>query len=159
MSNNSVWPIDRTLSSTNTSDQSGPGSNGNEEVLHIPLSSSIIGRGLPLCRDAVGVFYSPIRLSWKGLKYCYLTLIILFDISPFFFTQDRDWLTWVKLYERLALVYVAGQPFPCLWYCPRYEVRGTIQLGPCVITGLARMRMKTASHYLRDSISWFLIQS
>ena len=59
--------------------QSGPGSEGNEGVRHIPKSSSItgtspsdslvsylghsMGGGLPLYRGAVGVFYSPSRLG------------------------------------------------------------------------------------------------
>ena len=34
----SIWPIDRTLSSATTAGQSGPGSDGNEEVLRIPQS-------------------------------------------------------------------------------------------------------------------------
>ena len=38
MSNNSFWPTDRTLSSVTTPDQSEPGSNGNEGVIHIPQS-------------------------------------------------------------------------------------------------------------------------
>ena len=37
--NNSIWPIDRTLTGTTTLGQSGLGSNGNEEVLHISQSS------------------------------------------------------------------------------------------------------------------------
>ena len=74
MSNHSIWPIDRTLSGATIPSQSGPGSNGNKEVLHVPQSSSIteaspsdclvsyqghslVGVFLPLCRDAVGVFY------------------------------------------------------------------------------------------------------
>ena len=36
----SVWPIDRTLSGTTTPDLSGPRSDGNEELLRIPQSSS-----------------------------------------------------------------------------------------------------------------------
>ena len=40
---NSIQPIDRTLSGATTPGQSGPGSNGNEGVLHIPQSSSIAG--------------------------------------------------------------------------------------------------------------------
>ena len=32
----SIWPIDWTLSGATTLGQSGPGSNGNERVLHIP---------------------------------------------------------------------------------------------------------------------------
>ena len=34
--NSSVWPIDGTLTGTITPSQSGPGSNGNEELLRIP---------------------------------------------------------------------------------------------------------------------------
>ena len=69
------------LSGATIPGQSGPGSNGNEGVLHIPQSSSItwnltirlfsviprtlVGEGgfLPLCRGAIGVFYSPSRLG------------------------------------------------------------------------------------------------
>ena len=43
MSNGSIWPIHRTLSSSTTLGQSGLGSNGNEGVLHIPQSSIISG--------------------------------------------------------------------------------------------------------------------
>ena len=39
MSNSSIRPIDRTLSSATTPDQSGPGINGNDGVLHIPQNS------------------------------------------------------------------------------------------------------------------------
>ena len=39
MSNNSIPPIDRTLSSATTPGLCGPGSNGNEEVLHIIQTS------------------------------------------------------------------------------------------------------------------------
>ena len=41
MSNSSIQPIDRALSSATTLGQSGPGSNDDEGVLHIPQSSSI----------------------------------------------------------------------------------------------------------------------
>ena len=41
MSNCFIWLVDKTLSSATTLDQSGPGSDGNEEILHIPQSSSI----------------------------------------------------------------------------------------------------------------------
>ena len=37
----SIWPIDRTLSGATTPGQSGPGSNGNEEVLRISQNSNI----------------------------------------------------------------------------------------------------------------------
>ena len=42
-----VLPIDRTLFGATTSGKSGPGSNGNEGVMRIPQSSSII-RASPL---------------------------------------------------------------------------------------------------------------
>ena len=67
--------MDRTLLSATTLGQSGPESTGNEEVLHIPKSSTTgaspsdflchiqdthwQGGVLPLCRDTVGIFYSP----------------------------------------------------------------------------------------------------
>ena len=41
MSNSSIWLIDRTLSGATTLGQSGLGSDGNEEVLCILLSSKI----------------------------------------------------------------------------------------------------------------------
>ena len=41
MSNSSIRPIDMTLSGATTPGQSWPGSDGNEEVLCIPQSSSI----------------------------------------------------------------------------------------------------------------------
>ena len=80
MSNSSIWPIDRTLSSAITPGQSGPGSGGNEGVLHLLQSSCITGAlpsdclvsypghsfgggGLPLCREADLAFYNP---SWMG---------------------------------------------------------------------------------------------
>ena len=76
----SISPIDRTLSGTTTPSQSVLWSDGNEGVLSIPQSFSITGtsppdcleshpehswRGvdLPLCRKAVGVFYTPSRLG------------------------------------------------------------------------------------------------
>ena len=85
MSNNSIWPIDRTLSGATTLDQNGPGSDGNEEVLCIPQTFSITGASasdglvscpghlfgeevLPVCRDAVGVFYSPSWLGYDGRR-------------------------------------------------------------------------------------------
>ena len=69
-----IWPIDRTLLDATTPGQSGPGKEG---VLHIPQSSSNLTIWschiqefrcgvLPLCKDAVGVFYSP---SWLGKLY------------------------------------------------------------------------------------------
>ena len=55
MSNSSIRPIDAT-----TQDQSGPGNNGNDEVLHILQSSRITGASPSDCfvsysEDSLGV--------------------------------------------------------------------------------------------------------
>ena len=94
MSNSSIWPINRTLSGTTTPSQSGPGSDGNEGVHHIPQSSNITGaspsdcsmsypghsfkRALLLYREAVGVFY-------------YLSLLRQLTISP----KIYGYITWL----------------------------------------------------------------
>ena len=75
--------MDRTLSAATTPGQSGPGSNGNEGVLRILQSYSIIEASfsdclmsysrhslvgvLPLCRDAVSVFYITSKLGHRTL--------------------------------------------------------------------------------------------
>ena len=38
----SIWPIDSTLSGATTPDQSGPGSNINEGVLHFPIAPALL---------------------------------------------------------------------------------------------------------------------
>ena len=71
--------------------QSGPGCDGNKEVLRIPQSSRIAGTSpsyclvsypgyllgvwgfLPLCREAVGVFYSP-RMYFGSKLYSLLMI-------------------------------------------------------------------------------------
>ena len=83
-----IWPRDKTLSGATTLGQSGPGSDGNEGVIHISQSSSITGASPPdylvsysghslwrsyLCRDAVGVFYSSSQLGkrfWWNTRLC-----------------------------------------------------------------------------------------
>ena len=78
--NSSIWLIDGTQKGTNTLGQSGPGSNGNEEVFHIhqrsrtgaSLSDDLVSqlghlrRGdlTILFRDAVGIFYNPSQFGW-----------------------------------------------------------------------------------------------
>ena len=43
MSNESIWPIDRSLSGATILGQTEPGSNGNEEAIHIPQRSCHAG--------------------------------------------------------------------------------------------------------------------
>ena len=42
MTNSSIWPIDRNLSGATTSGESEPGSDGNEEVLHISQTRALL---------------------------------------------------------------------------------------------------------------------
>ena len=77
------------LSGATTPAQSGPRSNGNKGVLCIPRTSpsdclvSYPGRSLggvlPLCRVAVGVFYS--RLGKKNSENCRLKLMTVLYIQ------------------------------------------------------------------------------
>ena len=89
MSNNSIWPIDRTLFAATSPSMSEPGSSGNERVLCIPQSSSITGVSvsewlmsctghslwevLPLYKASFGVFYSPSQQG-EGKMCIILTL-------------------------------------------------------------------------------------
>ena len=83
------------LTCTTTLSQSEPESNGNKGVLHIPQSSgtepspsdclvisrTLIGRVLPLVRDAVSVFYSPSQLDFKISEgFYFITPSIMYHI-------------------------------------------------------------------------------
>ena len=57
----SIWPIDRALLSANTPGQSGPGSDGNEGVLHIPGMSSSDCL-VPYPGHLLGVSYPPTKV-------------------------------------------------------------------------------------------------
>ena len=59
----SIWPIDRILSGATTLGQSGPGSDGTEEVLHIPQSSGITRTSPSDCL----MLYPGHPLEWGGL--------------------------------------------------------------------------------------------
>ena len=50
--------MDKTLSDATTSGQSGPGINGNEEVLHIPQRSSITGDSLRSANNNINIKYA-----------------------------------------------------------------------------------------------------
>ena len=87
----SIWPMEMTLSGATTLGQSGPGSDGNVEVFHIPQNSSITGTTpsyylvsypghslvvgvLIICREVVGIFYSPNRLAKYDFEVPWLCL-------------------------------------------------------------------------------------
>ena len=73
-----IWPLDKTLSGATTLGLSGPGSDGYEEVLHIPQSSKtgaspsdgftsypgfLLGESSPSAERKSDAFYSPNQLG------------------------------------------------------------------------------------------------
>ena len=79
MSNSSIWPIDRTLSGVTTLGQNEPGSNGNEEVLHIPWRSK--GGASP--SDCLASYPEN---SWRGGEF-YPSA----EMQLVYFTAPADW--------------------------------------------------------------------
>ena len=84
----SIRPIDRTLSGSTTLGQSGPGSDGNEGVLHILQNSSITGAPLSDCL----VSYPGHLL---GESYPSAEMQLVYSIVP---------VDWAKIVRRLGLV-------------------------------------------------------
>ena len=62
MSDNLIWPIDRTLSGATTPGQSEHESDSNEEVLRIPQSFSITEASLSDCLVSYPLFYTFIEM-------------------------------------------------------------------------------------------------
>ena len=81
MPNTSIWPIDMTLPGATTLGQSGSGSHGNEGVLHISQSSSIIG-DLPDC--LVPYLGHSFAVGWEG---SYPTA----EMQSVYFAGPADW--------------------------------------------------------------------
>ena len=106
----SIWSIDRTLSSATTLGQSGPWSSGNAEVLCIPRTSlsdflvsysghSLYMGVLPLCIDAVGVFYS---LSWLGNIEKSYTHTLSLSLSLYIYIYSN---THIAFYIQNAIIF------------------------------------------------------
>ena len=91
MSNSSIWPIDKTLSGATTLCQSGPGCDGNEEVLCIPQSFCITGASSSDCL----VSY-PGHSLWWGLSPLQRCSRCILQPQPT--EMDYDW--------KVTLVYV-----------------------------------------------------
>ena len=93
MSNSSIWPTDRILSSATTPCQSEPWSNNNEEVFHSPPKildyslairlftvismTLLVGDVLSPRRDAVRVFYSSSRLDTRPWFELYPPVVMI----------------------------------------------------------------------------------
>ena len=80
MSNSSIWPNDRTLSSATTMDQSGPECDGNDEVFCIPQSSSITGA---TSSDCLGSY------PWQSLRESYSST----EMQSVHSTASVNWVT------------------------------------------------------------------
>ena len=105
----SIWPIDRTISGATTPGHSAPGSNGIEGVLRIPQSPNITETSpsgclvsypghsfagwVPLCWDAVCVFYSPGQLGNTNLLFSriYLGEVKFWDILHHIGISNTRW--------------------------------------------------------------------
>ena len=118
---NSIWRIDWPQSDATTQGQSGPESDGNEGVLRVPQSSSntrtsssdclesypvhSLGESLPLCRYAVGVFYSPSRLGkWQIV----LTFLLWKHSDLVMITIEQRWLSGKLKFWLIALTFIQG---------------------------------------------------
>ena len=83
MSNSSTGPIHKTLSGAITPVQSGPGSDDNEGVHHIPQSSSITGASPS---DSL-MTYPEHSLAWGGRSYLSAERQLMYSTAP------ADWAT------------------------------------------------------------------
>ena len=78
-----IWPIDRALSGATTPCQSGPGSNGHEEVLHLLLPSFLLNIFLLFCIDSFSLLYTlPFRFS-SQLSACFFFFLSTINFSFF----------------------------------------------------------------------------
>ena len=85
MSSISIWPTDKTLSGVTTPGQSRPGSNGNEEILHIPQSFWT----LPLPSDCLVSHPGHSLRGWSHPS----TEMQMYFITP------EDWTNWKYSYD------------------------------------------------------------
>ena len=97
--NNSIWPIDRTLSGATIPGQSGPRSDGNESVLRIPQSSSIT-RASP-SDSLVSYLEHSLRRSYPSadMQSVYSTvtsdwahIVCVENISCFVWEKESEWM-------------------------------------------------------------------
>ena len=100
MSKSSIWPINRTLSSATTLDQSGPWSNGIEEVLCIPQSSRT--EASP----------SDCSMSYPGdlLGRSYFSAVM----QSVYFTVPADWATYTTVVKAVH-IYINYMTWSHVW--------------------------------------------
>ena len=91
MSNNSIWPIDMTLSGATTPCKSGPGSDENEAVLCIPQSSSITVASPSDC-----------LVSYAGHSFAEFNLSS--EMQSVYSTTSADWvrIIWIKILDSVV---------------------------------------------------------
>ena len=111
MSNSSIWPINKTLSGATTASQSGPSSDGNEGVLHIPQNLSITWASRSDCL----MLYQGHSL---GRSYPYAEMQSVYSTAP------TDWATRslvvgvLPLYrDAIRVLYTPSQPGNYIFVC------------------------------------------
>ena len=85
----SIWPINRTLSGATILGQSGSGSNGNEEVLHISQHSSITGTSPSDCL---------VSYAGHSLGKSYSSA----EMQSVYSTTQADWASWHRKHLTVA---------------------------------------------------------
>ena len=139
MSNNSIWSMDKTLSGANTLDQSGPGSNSNEEVLHIPHNSSIIEISPSDCLMSypehsllgLGVLYYQSVYCTAPAIWANVIMIIDVVYDKWVRILPLIYICWVSLYSILTLFALFYTKVSMLaftsdqlsWLCPMNSLR------------------------------------
>ena len=123
--NSSIWPIDRTQTGSTTSGQSGPRSNGNEEVLHIFQHSRTgvwpshgfvsypghtLGRSWPPAKVQLVFSATPANLAgWDAGFYYWVLHVIMWSCCPLI-SSSRE-----CLYYHLLFLFSGYQPI-CFWF-------------------------------------------
>ena len=110
----SIWSFDGILTGTNTSGKSGPGSNGNEGVLHISQNSWTGASS----SDAVYCHIQEFRIGWEVTRQKRFSLYILqpqmiglsFDMEQFIHFMLKKWcirpFIWIELLVAVKRIYV-----------------------------------------------------
>ena len=137
MSSSCIWPIDWTLSGTTSPSQSGPGSNDNKEVVHIPQSwsltvrlFSVIYSGHSLGESYLSIemklAYSAAPADWANFALRFLISFVIYQWAfsfsnyPIQFTFGQvfrhSWARtiFVTLHCRLLSWMIFYDPFNCL---------------------------------------------
>ena len=113
MSNNSIWPIDKTQSGATTLGLTWPGSDGNEAVLYISQSSNITAASPSDCL----VSYAGHSFWWGDLIPLQRCSRFILQPQPTGLYRHRKW-TWAtefKSWTRMIAFHIVLIPLGKVW--------------------------------------------